>query len=363
MKITFPYMGSTVIYHKLFELLGHEVIAPSRPNQRTINLGVKYSPEFACFPYKVILGSYIEALEAGADTIVTSGGNGPCRAGFYNEVHRRTLQSLGYDVNLIVFDNWNVTPGLFWKNFCTLKGKNSWVKIARAVFTVYRLAHAIDQLQKVVEIKRAYEVVRGSFTKAFDLINQRFYQEVETVQDVARLYQEGLAMLESIPIREFPESAKVRIGIVGEIYVVMESSINMNIAEILGNLGCEITRSICISDWVDYCLPKFLFGKSDAMIIETGKKYMEIAIGGHEIENVGHIIDYKNRGFDGIIHLMPFACLPELVTQSIIPKISQDNKIPILTLALDEQTGIANNLTRVEAFVELLRSNKIRRTA
>ncbi|HEX3048340.1 MAG TPA: hypothetical protein VHY08_26570, partial [Bacillota bacterium] len=113
MKVTFPYMGSIVIYQKLLEPLGHEVILPLRPTKRTINLGVKYSPEFACFPYKVLLGTYIEALEAGADTIVTSGGSGPCRAGYYCEVHQKTLQSLGYQVEMIVFDSFFKDPRFF----------------------------------------------------------------------------------------------------------------------------------------------------------------------------------------------------------------------------------------------------------
>jgi predicted nucleotide-binding protein (sugar kinase/HSP70/actin superfamily) len=362
MKITFPYMGSTIIYNKIFELLGYDVIEPPRPNQHTINLGVKYSPEFACFPYKVILGSYIEALELGADTIVTSGGNGPCRAGFYNEVHRRTLQSLGYDANIIVFDSIFEDPGLFWKNLRLLKGKESWVGLGRIVYTVYRLAHAIDHLQKIVEQKRAYEVERGSFTKAFDIITHRFYHEAKTLKDVNKLHQEGLTLLEAIPVKNVPEAEKLRVGIVGEIFVVMESSINMNIAEVMGNLGCEVTRSMCISKWVDHALPNFL-GRSNAEIIKASREYMEIGIGGHELDNIGGIVDFKRKGFDGIIHLMPFACLPELVTQSMVPQISSDHKIPVLTLALDEQSGIANNLTRIEAFVELLRNKKMRMTA
>ncbi|MDK2814825.1 MAG: hypothetical protein PWP18_738 [Thermoanaerobacter sp.] len=65
-------MGSPYIYEKLFSLLGHEVVTPPRPSQKTINYGVKYSPEFACFPLKVILGTYLEAIELGADTIYSN---------------------------------------------------------------------------------------------------------------------------------------------------------------------------------------------------------------------------------------------------------------------------------------------------
>jgi predicted nucleotide-binding protein (sugar kinase/HSP70/actin superfamily) len=55
---------------------------------------------------------------------------------------------------------------------------------------------------------------------------------------------------------------------------------------------------------------------------------------------------------------MPFSCLPEHVTQSILPKISKDIDIPVLSLSLDEQTAIANQRTRIEAFVDLLRGRK-----
>jgi predicted nucleotide-binding protein (sugar kinase/HSP70/actin superfamily) len=129
-------------------------------------------------------------------------------------------------------------------------------------------------------------------------------------------------------------------------------------------MGCEVYRSMYLSDWVNHSTwPKFFTRRSGQDIINKSKPYIEIGIGGHERMNIGSIINYKEAGFDGVIHLMPFACLPELVTQSMAPRISKDWQMPILTLALDEQTGIANNLTRIEAFVELLRSIKINRTA
>lgn len=359
MKITFPYMGSTIIYEKLMELLGYEVVMPPRPTQRTISLGVKYSPEFACFPYKVIMGSYIEALEAGADTIVTSGGNGPCRAGFYSEVHLRTLRSLGYNVEMIVFDNFYREPFQFIRKILKLKGGNSWIKATQAVLTTYRMAHAVDSLQKVVEFNRPYELERGSYTKAFDNISRRFESEVKSVADIRRIQEQGLAMLEAIPIRKPPQNQRIRIGVVGEIYMVMESSINLGVAELLNNLGCEVSRSMYISDWIAHVLPSFLGGKSKAAIAKKGARYLEIPIGGHARDNIGNMVRYREQGFDGIVHLMPFACLPELVTQSMAPVISGDLGIPILTLAIDEQTGVANSLTRLEAFIELVKNNKL----
>ncbi|MPN44431.1 hypothetical protein SDC9_191996 [bioreactor metagenome] len=76
------------------------------------------------------------------------------------------------------------------------------------------------------------------------------------------------------------------------------------------------------------------------------------------MSNIGHMVDFAQKGFDGIIHLMPFSCLPELVTRSVIPVFCEDYDIPVLSISLDEQMGAANNQTRLEAFVDLIKSKK-----
>jgi predicted nucleotide-binding protein (sugar kinase/HSP70/actin superfamily) len=58
------------------------------------------------------------------------------------------------------------------------------------------------------------------------------------------------------------------------------------------------------------------------------------------------------------VQLAPFACIPEIVAKSIIPSISRDLDIPVLTLFIDEQTGKAGVQTRLEAFVDLLQKKR-----
>ena len=86
-------MGCVTGYKKLMEKLGHEVVMPDPPSQKTMELGVKYSPEFICFPFKVMMGTYIECAERGAELIVSSGGNGPCRARMYRMFIRKFCRS------------------------------------------------------------------------------------------------------------------------------------------------------------------------------------------------------------------------------------------------------------------------------
>ena len=71
MKVTFPHMGSLAIPMKaLLEEAGLEVVLPPPTSKRTLTLGSRHAPEFACLPLKINLGNYLEALELGADTII-----------------------------------------------------------------------------------------------------------------------------------------------------------------------------------------------------------------------------------------------------------------------------------------------------
>ncbi len=361
MKVSFPYMGTTVVYKKLLELLGHDVIMPPKPSQRTINLGVKYSPEFACFPLKVIMGSYFEAIEKGAEVIITSGGHGPCRAGFYEQVHQRILKEEGLPAKFMVFNSMFRDFNNFYDNIITLKGKNSWLKVSRSLLLVYNMTKKLDKLEKQVQTIRAYEVKKGETTRAWEKI-QDLFDRAYTKKELEGAYAEGKKLLDDIKLIEVPEEKKLRIGIVGEIYVVMESSINMKMEELLGNLGAEVERSQYLSQWITYnAIPSFINKTHETEILEKGGRYLPIQIGGHAKQTIGHIVDYSERGFDGVVHLMPFGCLPELVSQSIVPKITEELGIPVLTLAIDEQMGTANNTTRIEAFIDLIKGKRAKK--
>jgi predicted nucleotide-binding protein (sugar kinase/HSP70/actin superfamily) len=86
-------------------------------------------------------------------------------------------------------------------------------------------------------------------------------------------------------------------------------------------------------------------------------------IGGDALECVSDVMYAKEKGKDGIIHISPFTCMPEIMSQNIFPKMREDVDIPILTLIMDEQTGKAGYLTRLEAFVDLMRRKKMRKQA
>lgn len=358
MRVSFPYMGATIIYGKLLELLGHEVIMPPRPTRKTIELGVKYSPEFACFPFKVLLGTYLECLDKGVDLFVTTGGQGPCRAGFYGELHKKILENLGYEVDFIIFDPpWRGFEK-FYKQILTLKKDNSWPEVLRVIHTVYQMCKSLDKIEKTITTIRAYAGQEwAGLNKSWQDI-LRAYSRIETARDVARVEKEALEEIKKYNLQLAPVEKRIRIGIVGEIYVVMEASINGNIEEILNSFGAEVERSLYLSTYIDETIFPWIGRKEKEKLCQKARGYISLNIGGHARLSVGQIVDFKDRGFDGVIHLKPFACLPELISESMLEKLSADLDLPILSLSIDEQTAEANLLTRLDAFVDFIKYRK-----
>lgn len=360
--MTFPYMGPVLAYKKLLEAVGHEVIMPQKPTQRTFDLGVKYSPEFLCFPFKCLMGTYIEAVEAGAEAIVTTGGDDNCRAGFYAEIHRRILASMGYNVQFFVIESLFKHTREFFGTIRALKGTYSWWHTAQTIHFVFDLIAAMDRIQERIRILRAHEKNKGDFARAWRDIEDLFTTCNER-SDVRAAEKRAWQILHSVPVELWDPKQAVRVGIVGEIYVTMEGHANQEIEETLASMGVEVVNSQYVSHWLKQRIQLLPWRKSYMeTIIDKAKPYLKMDLGGHEQENIAHMIDYWEKGLDGVIHLMPFSCLPELVTQSIIPKVSKDLGMPVVSLALDEQRGTANNQTRLEAFLDLVIGKKIRRS-
>lgn len=356
MKTAFPHMGCVTGYKKLMEKLGHEVVMPDPPSQKTMELGVKYSPEFICFPFKVMMGTYIECAEKGAELIVSSGGNGPCRAGMYPDVHQKVLEELGYKTKVVVFDNMFVDFKAFYQKVILVKNGTPNIKLLGIAAFCYNLIKKMDKLEKRLKIMRAYEINQGDFTRAWKQIVKMF-EQCETTSQVNKTYKKALEMFDAIPCRTVDESKRIRVGIIGEIYVVMEPTVNKNVEEVLNSLGVEVENIQYISDWVEHnIIPQKLPFPKSHRVLRLSDEVAPINCGGHDKENMGWVYDFAKRGFDGVVHLMPFACLPELVNLGKFPAVSEELDIPIMSLSLDEQMGEAHVKTRLEAFTDLIKS-------
>lgn len=349
-KVTFARMGIyTLAFRYALEELGWEVVMPDVPNPRTLSVGVKYAPEFFCVPFKLTLGNFIESLEQGAEMIVTSGGVGPCRAGHYNQVQADICRRLGYQFEMVVLEPVGLYPLHFLRCIRRLnRARRSAVQIGRIIYEGFRKIQIMDEFQVRLARIRPRELKPGTVEPAYDeavaaLDRARSHQEITRARNL------GLEALDAVPVD--PDRPVLKVGLAGEIYVLLEPAANLDIEKMLGELGVEVHRSIMLSGWT----------QENAITIHEGthakvaaRPYLSEHLGGHGIETVGNAVLYAKRGFDGLIQLAPFTCIPEIVARGILPAVNDELDLPFLSFFLDEQTGEAGVRTRVEAFVDML---------
>jgi len=358
LRVTYPHMGHMWICIKgMLEYLGVEVVIPPPSSKKTMQLGVKHGPEFACMPLKLNLGNFMEAAQMGADTVVMAGGCGPCRFGYYAQVEHAILNDLGYRYQLVVLE----PPE---KHIAELIGKiryitqnRSWFKVIKGIRLGYLKASAVDHVEQRAYYSRPRELRPGETERALKqalaiIIAAKTPEEMPAALDAALKIMNGVAVDQHRPV--------VRIGLVGEIFTLLEPFANQEIERKLGKMGVEVDRSIHLSEWINDHLFMGLVKneRSSKPAKEKGLSYLGHTVGGHGLETVGSTILYAEQGFDGVIQLLPFTCMPEIVAQSILPQVSSDLGIPVMTLIVDEQSGEAGMVTRLEAFVDLLNRKK-----
>ncbi len=356
-KVTFPHMGESYrAFKMLLNDLGNEVILPPRPSLKTLDLGVQFTPEFACFPLKVLMGTYLETIEKGANVLVTTGGVGPCRAGLYAELHKKILHDLGYSIEMIVFEPPRLYPFNFIRNVHKLNPARLSIKaIIDRIKKGWRKLQALDNAEKLTHVIRPRELKKGTTTQKYKLVLD-WIDNANTTNDI--IEAEAAALEELYKIPQDSDRLVVKVGIVGEIYVLLEPAANLEIEETLGNLGVEVERSMFLTGWArDNTWKETVEGMT---VKDAAQPYLPELIGGHGRDSIGNTILYAKRKFDGIIQLAPFTCIPEIVARTILPAVSKDYKIPVLTFFLDEQTGKAGMNTRLEAFADLMKRKKLK---
>ena len=351
MLATFPQMGNLeLLLRDVLERVEIDYIVPPRTSAKTVALGAKYSPEFSCLPLKLNIGNFIEAMEAGADTIIMAGGRGPCRFGYYAEVQKRVLKDAGYDFEMVTIEP--PTMGLS-KFFRPIKktSKKSTRYIWRALKESWPKARAYDLLERRVLETRCYEERIGDTTSA----HKRAKAVLGKAKTVGEIEEAQAAALKIIDDVEGDRDRPVlRVGIVGEFFILLEPFVNFDIEEWLGNRGVYVSRSVFVTDWIGPSSGNIVAGTSDSRLAKLAKPYVGRFIGGEGQQSVGHTVEYAQEGYDGVVHMFPFTCMPDTIAKAILPRVSRDLDIPVIHFIIDEQTGKAGVVTRLEAFIDLL---------
>ncbi|MEW6572711.1 MAG: acyl-CoA dehydratase activase-related protein [Bacillota bacterium] len=363
MVVGLPSMGHLdVAIRSALSDCGVDSLPTPHASKEIIELGKVLSPEFVCMPFVITLGQMRYLLERGATHLLMVGGKGKCRLGWYAQIQEQLLRNLGYEFEMIIIDS-PVPLAKRWGKFSSaIKGATgdaSWWRVIRALYAGYHRIAAIDRADKECHRIRAFESKQGTVNKLF----QRFVRAVERAPDsqsVQKSLQEFLGEANSIPL---DDTDPVRVRIIGEIWVVLESYVNLHLEQMLGRSvdpRVWVDREISVTNWFH----QHLFPTREALkrrdeIKAAARPYLGTEVGGHGHISVGLTALARKEGMDGIIHLMPFTCMPEIVAQNILVQLSQKYDLPILTFIITDQTGEAGFETRVEAFLDILKERKL----
>jgi len=361
MKVTMPNLGNltSIAGKALLSNLGHEVILPPPNTKRTLDLGVRYAPEYCCLPLKIVLGNFIEALERGAETIIMVGGWGPCRFGYYAEIQRIILKSLGYKFEMISVEapRGNLLQMLNYIN--RLRNKKSFPSFMGAFKLAWAKVVAIEELEKEALKARPRENIRRETSKILKK-GLSLIDNTNSIEEIEKIKQKILSDYNRI-IKANKNKDLIKIKLVGEFYVALEPFVNHHIEEKLGYLGVEVERGVSVVPWISSFLKFFRDNKLQDIIENAAEPYLPQSVGGEGQSTIGHIVLASEKGMDGAIQVIPFTCMPEIVAETISKKVSEDLDFPVLTLIYDEQTGEEGLVTRLDAFVDLLEMKKIKR--
>lgn len=357
MRLTFPHMGEILIpLETLLNDVGIETVPPPPINQETMMLGTKYAPEFICFPFKVNLGNYIQAIRNGADAVLMAGGCGPCRFGHYAEVQREILHGLGHDVTFIILEPPSGEGSPFYVELGKLLGWRGSLRLPGAIRLAWEKLKCLDQLTQAVHWLMPREEQKGSAQE----MKRRIRWEIAKKTTVGGLYKISQRIQEekkSLASPGLEPMVHIRVG--GEIYMVLEPEVNFHVEDILGSMGVEVERDLNVSNWVRENLLKRFNRKKIERVSVLASDYLRCFVGGHGQSTVAEAVQAGQHHDDGMIQILPFTCMPELVAQSILPEVSRDYGLPVLSLVIDEHAGEAGIRTRLEAFVDLIQRRRL----
>ena len=342
--ISFPHLGNYYIVFDYFirKATKCKVIVPPATTKRTIEIGSKYAPSFVCVPFKYNLGNYIEALEKGANTLVQGGGG--CRYGYYGELEEKILRDLGYDFefyNMIRDNHISLKKGY---KFCKKMNKR-----ANPISTFYYLINSLvmiicmDKIEKYIRLNMGFEVVKGEFERVEKAYLDSFKNN-RIIKNII-MYFRYRKKFRNIKINK--PNKPLRVRIVGELFSLIDSNTSFNIERKLIKMGVEVYRDTDLT----YLLitKRFILNR----MIRKGKKYLKYHLGADGTASIVRSIN--STYMDGILHLKSFGCTPEISAMSILPKIANEYKIPILYFSFDSEDNEVGVDTRLEAFYDMIK--------
>ncbi len=385
-----------------FELLetavkasGYHVELLRECTEHTVETGLKYVNNDACYPSILVTGQMIEALQSGKydlnkTALIMSQTGGGCRATNYIGFIRKALKDAGFpNIPVISFNvvgmekmpGFKITPAL----------------VERLLKTVVYA----DLLQKLLTKNRAYEVNKGETQALFDTWMEKCkkYLEKSTAKEFKNSIYKMVNDFEKIPLDT--SVPKPKVGIVGEVLIKYHPFGNNFVANKLEEEGAEVvlpdfmgfvkfiaTHKVTFNTLLktDKVKAKIfrtainlidILEKDAVVALKSSKKGYLLPCNIWELEtkvkdvlSIGNqtgegwfltaeMIEYIEHGIPNIICVQPFACLPNhVVGKGVIKTIrSKYPEANISPIDYDPGASEANQTNRIKLLMTVAKDN------
>ena len=363
--------------------------------QNTVETGLKYVNNDACYPSILVTGQMIEALQSGKydlnkTALIMSQTGGGCRATNYIGFIRKALKDAGFE-NIPVI-SFNVV------------GMEKMPGFKLTLPLLERLLKCVvyaDLLQKMLTKNRAYEVNKGETQKLFDywmekckkLITKSSNKEFkQSIYDIVEDFEK---------IKLDTSIEKPKVGIVGEVLIKYHPFGNNFVADLLEKEGAEVILPDFMGFIKFMATHKITFNsllntnKTSAKICKMAIKLIDIlekdlksalakskknylppcdiwhleskvkdvlSIGNQTGEGwflTAEMIEYIENGISNIVCVQPFACLPNHVVGKGVIKTIRDTypEANISPVDYDPGASEANQTNRIKLLMTVAKDN------
>ncbi len=347
-KILIPNMAPVQfrLMAAIMEQAGYQGELLENCGSQVAELGLKYVHNDTCYPALLVIGQFLDALNSGkydldhTALIITQTGGG-CRASNYIHLLRKALVKAGYGQIPVVS-----------LNFSGLEKDSGFPLTLTMIRRLLSVIYYGDLLVTLRAQTEPYEINKGETEamqeKWIGRLRELFLQDKGWHgREVKANMPKIAADFASIPVKRVP---KIKVGVVGEIYVKYSPLGNNDLEKFLASQDCEVNIP-GLMGFVQYCVYNFsetarlyggnvltlnasslllnIIGKTEKVMIDSLKAngyhapmpFLELVKQADGVISTGtkmgegwlltaEMVELVRTGYENIVCAQPFGCLP-----------------------------------------------------
>ena len=302
-----------------FDYIGIEVILSDKTTKKTLSSGSELVVTETCLPVKIFVGQVLNLIDKGVE-------------------------------NIFVPSFQSIAPKIY--NCSKIRGLPDLIRnVVKKEFkmiepTLDKSAKNQGLYEFLLETVKPFGIMDMELIKRASKAGWRMYNNFQVMLKSGMNYEKALTnaikgkLLIEKDLTEYP----ISIALVSHCYNIYDERASMKVIDKLNKMGVKVYTA---------------FQLTDEQLQEGVASLGQNVYWANETEMTGCAGYYlKDNKIDGLITITAFGCGPDSLMIERITRKSKQFKKPLLNLTIDEHTGEAGFITRLEAFVDMLYRKK-----